>query len=193
MPTPPTVETILDMQRWWLFTVRGVFAVLFGLAALIWPGLTLLALIILWGAYAFVDGAMMLYLTLTHKEWPARWALGLIGALGLVTGLIALFWPGITATALLLLIAAWALVTGVLQIVDAIRLRKVMTNEWFYVITGVLTVLLGIILIVNPTAGALAFVITIGAFAILWGVVLVLFSLRLKRLDAGLAQPAPRA
>ena len=180
------------MQRWWLFTVRGVFAVLFGLAAVIWPGLTLLALIILWGAYTLIDGAMMLYLTLTHKEWPARWALGLIGALGLVTGLIALFWPGITATALLLLIAAWALVTGV-QIVDAIRLRKVMTNEWFYVITGALTVLLGIILIVNPTAGALAFVITIGAFAILWGVVLVLFSLRLKRLGADLAQPAPRA
>ena len=83
MPTPPTVETILGMQRWWLFTVRGVFAVLFGLAALIWPGLTLLALIILWGAYAFVDGAMMLYLTLTHtRSGPpagrsvssARWA-----------------------------------------------------------------------------------------------------------------------
>jgi uncharacterized membrane protein HdeD (DUF308 family) len=181
------------MQRWWLFTVRGVFAVLFGLAALIWPGLTLLALIILWGAYALVDGAMMLYLTLTHEEWPARWALGLVGALGLVTGLVALFWPGITATVLLLLIAAWALATGVLQIVNAIRLRKVMTNEWFYVVTGALTVLLGIILIVDPAAGALAFVITIGAFAILWGVVLVLFSLRLKRLGAGLAPRAPRA
>ncbi|SMD11590.1 HdeD family acid-resistance protein [Lentzea albidocapillata] len=175
------------MQRWWLFTVRGVFAVLFGLAALIWPGLTLLALIILWGAYALFDGATMLYLTLTHKEWPARWALGLIGVLGLVTGLIALFWPGITATALLLLIAVWALVTGALQIVDAIRLRKVMTNEWFYIVTGALTVLLGIILVVNPAAGALAFVITIGVFAILWGVVLVLFSLRLKQLDGGLA------
>ncbi|MDX8047850.1 DUF308 domain-containing protein [Lentzea sp. BCCO 10_0798] len=119
------------MQRWWLFTVRGVFAVLFGLAALVWPGLTLLALIILWGAYALFDGAMMLYLTLTHKEWPARWALGLIGVLGLVTGLIALFWPGITATALLLLIAVWALVAGVLQIVDAIRLQMftVFTTE----------------------------------------------------------------
>ena len=128
---------------------------------------------------------------------PAFWllvpgALGLIGVLGLVTGLIALFWPGITATALLLLIAAWALVTGVLQIVNAIRLRKVMTNEWFYIVTGALTVLLGIILVLNPAAGALAFVITIGAFAILWGVVLVLFSLRLKQLDGGLVQPAPR-
>ncbi|SES24457.1 Uncharacterized membrane protein HdeD, DUF308 family [Lentzea albida] len=193
MPSPATAETILAMQRWWLFTVRGVFAVLFGLAALVWPGLTLLALIILWGAYAFFDGVMTLYLTLTHKEWPARWALGLIGVLGLVTGLIALFLPGITANALLLLIAAWALVTGVLQIVDAIRLRKVMTNEWFYVVTGALTVLLGIILITNPAAGALAFVITIGVFAILWGVVLVLFSLRLKRLSDGRARHAQRA
>ncbi|MFD9704079.1 HdeD family acid-resistance protein [Lentzea sp. NPDC059081] len=180
------------MQRWWLFTVRGVFAVLFGVAALVWPGLTLIALIILWGAYVFFDGAMMLYLTFAHQEWPARWALGLVGVLGLVTGLVALFWPGITASALLLLIAVWALVAGVLQIVDAIRLRKVMRNEWFYVVTGVLTVLLGVILVLNPAAGALAFVITIGAFAILWGVVLVLFSLRLKRLDGGLARPAHR-
>jgi uncharacterized membrane protein HdeD (DUF308 family) len=178
------------MQRWWLFTVRGVFAVLFGLAALIWPDATLLVLILLWGAYTVVDGAMMLYATLTNPQWPARWALGLIGVLGLVTGLIALFWPGITATALLLLIAVWALVTGVLQIVDAIRLRKVMTNEWFYIVTGALTALLGVILIVNPAAGAMAFVITIGVFAILWGVVLVLFSLRLRRLGDVLA---PRA
>ncbi|HEX7306554.1 HdeD family acid-resistance protein [Lentzea sp.] len=181
------------MRRWWLFTVRGVFAVLFGVAALVWPGLTLLALIILWGAYVFFDGAMMLYLTITHEEWPARWALGLIGALGLVTGLVALFWPGITATALLLLIAVWALVTGVLQIVDAVRLSKVMTNEWFYVVTGALTALLGVVLVVNPAAGALAFVITIGVFAILWGVVLVLFSLRLRRLAGGPARPAHRA
>ncbi len=180
------------MQRWWIFTVRGVFAVLFGLAALVWPGLTLLALIILWGAYAFFDGAITLYLALTHKEWPARWAVGLIGALGLVTGLVALFWPGITATALLLLIAAWALVTGVLQVVDAIRLRQVMTNEWFYVVTGALTALLGVLLLMNPAAGAMAFVITIGAFAVLWGVVLVLFSLRLKQFDGGLSRRAQR-
>jgi uncharacterized membrane protein HdeD (DUF308 family) len=192
LPVPATAETILAMQRWWLFTVRGVLAVLFGVAALIWPGLTLLALIILWGAYAFFDGAMTLYLTLTHEEWPARWALGLVGVLGVVTGLVALFLPGITANALLLLIAAWALVTGVLQIVDAIRLRKVMTNEWFYVVTGALTVVLGLILIVNPAAGAMAFVITIGVFAILWGVVLVLFSLRLRQLAGGLAPRAQR-
>lgn len=193
MSSPATAETILAMQRWWLFTVRGVVAILFGLGALAWPDATLLVLILLWGAYTFVDGAMMLYATLTNPRWPARWALGLVGVLGVVTGLVALFWPGITATALLLLIAVWALVTGVLQIVDAIRLRKVMTNEWFYVVTGALTVLLGIILVLNPAAGALAFVITIGAFAILWGVVLVLFSLRLKQLGGALAQPAPRA
>ncbi len=178
------------MQRWWLFTLRGVVAILFGLGALVWPDATLLVLILLWGAYTFLDGVTTLYATVTHKEWPARWALGLIGVLGVVTGLVALFWPGITATALLLLIAAWALVTGVLQIVDAIRLRKVLANEWFYVVTGALTTLLGIILIVNPAAGATAFVVTIGVFAVLWGVVLVLFSLRLRQRGGVLA---PRA
>ncbi|SEQ45316.1 Uncharacterized membrane protein HdeD, DUF308 family [Lentzea xinjiangensis] len=178
------------MQRWWLFTARGVFAVLFGLAALTWPDLTLLALVVLWGVYAFTDGAMTLYATLTHEEWPARWVLGLAGVLGVVTGLVALFWPGVTATALLLLIAAWALVTGVLQIADAVRLRRVMTTEWFYVVTGALTVLLGVLLVMNPAAGAMAFVITIGAFAVLWGVVLVLFSLRLRQFGGVLARPA---
>ncbi|SDG91502.1 Uncharacterized membrane protein HdeD, DUF308 family [Lentzea fradiae] len=181
------------MRRWWLFTVRGVFAVLFGLAALVWPGLTLVALIVLWGAYVFFDGLVLLYLTLAHRAWPARWALGLIGVTGVATGLVAWFWPGLTATAFLLVIAVWTLVTGVVQIVDAVRLRAVMRNEWFYVVTGVLTVVLGVLLVLNPEAGALAFVITIGVFAILWGVVLVLFSLRLRQFDGGRARHAHRA
>ncbi|ANZ38701.1 hypothetical protein BBK82_24170 [Lentzea guizhouensis] len=178
------------MQRWWLFTLRGVVAILFGLGALAWPDATLLVLVLLWGAYTVIDGATTLYAAITHKHWPARWALAGIAVLGLVTGLVALFWPGLTATALLLLIAVWALVTGVLQIVDAVRLRKVITNEWFYVVTGALTTLLGIILIVNPAAGAMAFVVTIGVFAVLWGVVLVLFSLRLRQLAGAPAQRA---
>jgi uncharacterized membrane protein HdeD (DUF308 family) len=183
-------------RRWWLFALRGAFAILFGLMALAWPGITLLALVILWGAYTIVDGVTSLYLTFTHRQWPTadRVMHGVLGGLGLLAGLIALIWPGLTAGVLLLLIAVWSILTGVLQMVAAVRMRKVITNEWFYVLTGVLAVLLGVILIASPGSGALALVVTIGIFAILWGVVLLLFSFRLWKLTRssadGRAHPA---
>jgi uncharacterized membrane protein HdeD (DUF308 family) len=184
-------------QRWWLFTLRGGLALLFGVMALVWPGITVLALVLLWGAYALVDGVTGLYLSFTQREWPTadRVMQGVFGAVGLVAGIVAIVWPGITAGALLILIALWSIVVGVLQIAAAIRMRKVITNEWFYVVTGALAVLLGIILLASPGAGALALIVTIGIFAIMWGVVLLLFSFRLRSLTppsaAGHGQAAP--
>ena len=164
-------------RRWWLFALRGGFAILFGLLALIWPGLTLVALVVLWGAYTLVDGATELYLAVTHKDF----AHGVLGVVGVVAGLVALFWPGITALVLLVVIAVWAIVGGVLEIVTAVRLRKVIEHERFLALSGLLSVVLGIILLSTPSTGALALVVTIGAFAILWGIVLVLLSLRLRK------------
>jgi uncharacterized membrane protein HdeD (DUF308 family) len=164
-------------RRWWLFALRGAVAILFGLLALIWPGLTLVVLVVLWGAYTLVDGATELYLAITHRDVVH----GVLGVVGVVAGLVALFWPGITALALLVVIAVWAIVGGVLEIVTAIRLRKVIEHERFLVLSGVLSVVLGIILLATPSTGALALVVTIGAFAILWGIVLVLLSLRLRK------------
>lgn len=160
-----------------MFALRGAFAILFGVLALVWPGLTLVALVVLWGAYTLVDGASELYLAITHKDV----AHGALGALGVVAGLVALFWPGITALVLLVVIAVWAIVGGVLEIVTAIRLRKVVKHERFLALSGLLSVVLGIILLATPSTGALALVVTIGAFAILWGIVLVLLSLRLRK------------
>jgi uncharacterized membrane protein HdeD (DUF308 family) len=181
-------------RRWWLFALRGGIAILFGLLALIWPSITLVALVILWGAYSLVDGVMELYLAISHKGWPRadRWTHGLLGALGVAAGLVALFWPGITAMVLLVVIAVWAIIGGVLEIVAAIRLRKAIGNEWFLGLSGLLSVVLGVILLASPDTGALALVVTIGIFAILWGVVLVLLSLRLRKLAQASAQAQPQ-
>lgn len=183
-------------QRWWLFAVRGALAILFGLMALAWPGLTLLVLVFLWGFYAIIDGVTALYISFTQREWPTadRVMQGVLGTIGLIAGLVAIVWPGLTAGALLLVIAVWSIVAGIVQIAAAIRMRKVITNEWFSVVTGALAVLLGIILLASPGSGALALVVTIGIFAIMWGVVLLLFSFRLRSLTktvgAGRAAPA---
>ncbi|TWP46230.1 HdeD family acid-resistance protein [Lentzea tibetensis] len=184
-------------QRWGLFALRGALAILFGVMALVWPGITLLALVLLWGAYALVDGVTALYMSFTQREWPTadRVMQGVFGAIGVIAGIGAIAWPGLTVGALLIVIAVWAIVAGVIQIAAAIRMRKVVTNEWFYVLTGVLSVVLGIILFASPGSGALALVVTIGVFAIMWGVVLLLFSFRLRSLTghsaAGHGQAAP--
>jgi uncharacterized membrane protein HdeD (DUF308 family) len=176
--------TELLARRWWLFALRGAFAILFGLLALIWPAITLLALVILWGAYTLVDGVTELYLAITHREWPStdRVIHGVLGLLGVAAGVVALFWPGITALVLLVVIAVWAIFGGLLEIAAAFRLRKEIDNEWFLGLSGLLSVVLGVILLATPGSGALALVVTIGVFAILWGIVLVLLSLRLRKL-----------
>jgi uncharacterized membrane protein HdeD (DUF308 family) len=181
-------------RRWWLFALRGGIAILFGLLALIWPSITLVALVILWGAYTLVDGATELYLAISHKAWPSadRWMHGLLGALGVAAGLVALFWPSITALVLLVVIAVWAIITGVLEIVAALRLRKVIDNEWFLGLSGLLSVVLGVILLATPGSGALALVVTIGIFAILWGIVLVLLSLRLRKMATATTTAQPQ-
>jgi uncharacterized membrane protein HdeD (DUF308 family) len=172
--------------------LRGALAVLFGLLALVWPGITVLALVLLWGAYALVDGVASLGVALFgHGEH--RVVYGLLGVLGIVVGVITFAWPAITALALLVVIAVWALIAGVVQIAAAIRLRKVITNEWFLGISGALLVILGIVLIVQPATGAVGLVTAIGIFAIVWGIGLVMFGLRLRRLGSTVAHEGAQA
>jgi uncharacterized membrane protein HdeD (DUF308 family) len=172
-------------QNWWAIVLRGVCAVLFGLAAFIWPGLTLTILVLLYGAYALVDGVLAVIWSLAGRHPGAfPWGVLLAGVAGIFFGVITFLWPGLTALALLYLIAAWAIVRGVFEIVAAVHLRREIEGEWMLALSGVLSVLLGVVLILAPGAGALAVIWWIGAAAIVFGVLTILLGLRLKRLRA---------
>ena len=175
-------------RNWWVLAVRGALAALFGLLALIWPGITVLALVLLFGAYALVDGVMALYTALFDRGRPggrgAGW-LVLEGLAGVLAAIGAVVWPGITALVLLYLIAAWALVTGVAEILTAIRLRREIEGEWLMVLSGALSILFGLLAFLFPRAGALAVVWLIAAYAIAFGVVMMVLALRLRRHGAG--------
>ena len=164
---------ILFIGDWRMLAVRGVAAVLFGVAALVWPDLTLWALVVLFGAFVLVDGVMALVAAFTRSQETEgdRGLLVLHGLLGIAAGAITFFWPGITALALLYVIAAWAFLIGILRIVGAVRLRKVIDNEWLLALTGLLWIALGAVLVVTPGTGALAIVWAIGLLALLAGVV----------------------
>ena len=168
-------------RNWWLILLRGICAILFGVLTFIWPGVTLLTLVLLYGAYAFVDGVLALWAALVVGKTDARWWLLVIGLLGIAVGLVTVLMPGITALILLLFIAAWAIVIGVMQIIGAIRLRKEIDNEWMLIASGVLSVLFGVILVVQPGAGALGLLFVIGVYAVIYGVMLVSLALRLRK------------
>lgn len=167
-------------KSWWLILLRGIFAILFGLMAFVWPGLTLLTLIVLYGIYAIADGGVALYAALAGGAPVSRWWLLVAGLLGLAVGIVTLVWPGVTALALVIFIGLWALVRGVFEIVSAIQLRKVIDNEWWLVGSGLLSVLFGGVVLMAPGAGALALVWLIGAYAIAFGCLLVGLALRLR-------------
>ena len=170
-------------RYWWLVVLRGVLAILFGLAAFLWPGLTWLVLILLFGSYALVDGAFSLVMGFVSiKNEPRWWAFVLEGIVSILAGLIALFQPELTALILLYVIATWAIVTGVLEIAAAIRLRREIENEWLLGLAGAASILVGVLLFLQPEAGSLAVVWTIGAYALLFGVLWIALGLRLRNL-----------
>lgn len=177
---------IVDMEassrHWWVFGLRGIAAVLFGILAFAWPGVTLAVLVLLWGAYALVDGVLSL-ISAFRVENDHRWGLLIEGIVGIAAGLAAFVWPGLTALVLLYIIAAWAVITGVLELYAAVRLRKVIRNEWWLILSGIASLLFGIVLLAAPGAGALAVVWLIGFYAIVFGVLLIGLSVRLRSLS----------
>jgi uncharacterized membrane protein HdeD (DUF308 family) len=180
-------------RYWWSVALRGVLAVVFGVIALIWPDITLRALVLLYGFYALVDGLLALAALLVGGNLVRgrRGWLVVEGVAGIAAGVIAFLWPGITALVLLYLIAAWAIATGVLEIAVAVWLRRELRGEWLLALGGVVSVVFGIFLIVRPGEGAIAVVWALGLFAILFGVALIGLGLRLRRLGGGLGGPAP--
>ena len=172
-------------RRWWAVALRGVAAILFGVLALVWPGITVFALVIVFGAYALVDGAFTLAAAFGDQDGDrargGRAWLFTRGAAGILTGIIAAVWPGITALALLWVIAVWAAVTGVLDIVAAVQLRKQLRHEWLLALSGALSVLFGILLVAWPATGILTLILLIGVAAIAFGVTLLMLGLRLRQ------------
>lgn len=168
-------------RNWGLLLLRGILAIIFGILTFIWPGITLITLVILYGAFAFVDGVLAIAAAIRGGEPAPRWWLALIGVFGIAAGLLTAMWPQLTALVLLLFIAGWAIATGMMQIVGAIKLRKEIDDEWMLIASGVLSVMFGVLLALWPKAGALAMVFVIGAFAIMYGILLVSFALRLRR------------
>jgi uncharacterized membrane protein HdeD (DUF308 family) len=173
-PALPTLAT-----NWWALLLRGIAAVLFGLAALFWPGLTLFVLIVFFGAYALVDGILAIVAGIRGSE-GRRWLLLAEGVLGVLAGLITFFWPGMTALFLLFVISAWAIFTGLLKVVMAIFFRREVENAWLMGLSGVLSVLFGVVLAVLPGAGLLSLVWLIGIYALIVGVVLIVLGFRMR-------------
>jgi uncharacterized membrane protein HdeD (DUF308 family) len=178
------------VDHWWAFALRGLAAVVFGVLALVWPGVTVAVLVLLWGAYTLVDGVLSL-LAAFRTNQDHRWALVLEGVLGIGAGLVTFFWPGLTALVLLYIIAFWALVMGVLQIVAAFRLRRVIHNEWWMALSGAASLLFGIAVVLSPGAGALALVWLIATYAIVFGILLIILAFRLRGMGQQSRAPAP--
>jgi uncharacterized membrane protein HdeD (DUF308 family) len=168
-------------KNWWLLLLRGIAAIIFGVLAFAWPGLTLLTLILFYGAFALMDGVLAIVAAITGGAPGPRWWLAIVGLLGIAAGLLTFLMPGLSALVLLYFIAGWAIATGVFQIIGAIQLRKEIDNEWFLILGGVISVLFGLGMMVAPGAGALALVWVIGSYAVVIGAMFVALAFRLKK------------
>ena len=168
-------------KNWWLLLLRGIAAIIFGLLAFAWPGLTLVTLILFYGAFALVDGVLAIAAAITGGVPGSRWWLAIVGLLGIAAGLVTFLTPGLTALVLLFFIAGWAIVTGVFEIIGAIKLRKEIDIEWLLILGGIISVLFGVSMMLAPGAGALALVWVIGAYSVVLGVIFVALALRLRK------------
>lgn len=181
------MEMMILARNWGAIAIRGVAAILFGVLTFVVPGLTLTALVLLFGAYALVDGVFNIIAAVRRRAGdPPWWLLLLEGIVGVAAGVVTFVLPALTAVTLVYIIAAWAIVTGVLEIVAAVRLRRQLAGEWWLLLSGVLSVVFGALVMLAPAAGALALVLWIGAYAIVFGALLLALAFRLRRAHAEL-------
>ncbi len=181
-------------RNWWALLIRGIAAVIFGILAFSWPGATLVVIGILFGAYAFVDGVFAIVAAVraaqSHERW---WPFLLEGIVGLAIAAITVYDVGITLLALYLTIAAWAFITGILEIAAAIQLRKAIANEWLLILAGICSLLFGVLMIWHPIAAALAIIYIIAAYACVFGIIMIALAFRLRGHAATSAPPAATA
>jgi uncharacterized membrane protein HdeD (DUF308 family) len=168
-------------RNWWALLIRGIAAVIFGLLAIFWPGITAFALIILFGAYAFVDGVFALVSAFRAAQAHERWIAFVIeGIVGIVIAAFVVFYPGLAGLSIYFAIAIWAILTGILELVAAFQLRAMVPNEWMLILGGILSVVFGVLLIIYPIIGILTVIYLIGFYAILFGILMIAFSFRLR-------------
>jgi len=174
------VGTLLA-RNWWAVGLRGLAAIIFGILALLVPNITLIVLIAFFGAYVLIDGIFAVYLAIRGREHNRNWGWLLVeGIAGILIGILTFRWPGVTALVLLALIAAWAIITGIGGIFEAIELRREITNEWLLILSGAASVLFGLLLIIFPGTGALALIWLIGLYAIIFGLLLLVLAWQLR-------------
>ena len=181
----PSLEGLVKSalhRSWWLLLLRGIIAVAFGVATFVWPGISLVSLILVYGIYAVADGILALIAAIRGGGVAPRWWLALGGIASLIAGGLAFAWPGLTALVLVYLIGFWSIMRGVLEIVGAIRLRKEIANEWSLGAAGALSVIFGLILVIAPGAGALGLLWLIAAWAVLFGLLLIWVAFKVRTL-----------
>jgi uncharacterized membrane protein HdeD (DUF308 family) len=171
-----------DLARnWWLLALRGVLGILFGIVAFVWPDATLAALILVFGAYVFVDGIFAVVAGIRMRRQLSLWWLVLLeGVAGIILGVLTFRWPDITALILLTFIAAWSIVTGIFEIATAVRIRTMIANEWLMILSGVVSIVFGALLIAQPGAGEIAIVWLLGAYALLFGILTLMLAFRVR-------------
>ena len=185
----------LVTRDWWVFAIRGIAALVFGVLAFINPETTLTVLVFLFGAYVFVDGVALL-VALVRGDAVARkhgWAVGVMGVLGIVAGVVTFVSPGLTALSLLYIVAFWAIATGTFQVIAAVALRKELDNEFWMALGGVASVVFGAVLIAFPGEGLISLVWLVGIWAVVFGVSSLGLAYRLHEIDSALPKPAQGA
>jgi uncharacterized membrane protein HdeD (DUF308 family) len=167
-------------KRWWTLVVRGLLAIAFGILAIRVPGAAVMTLVVLFGVYAIAEGLSSLSMFLSPVAEGSGWV-GFSGIVSIAAGVIALIWPGITALALFYVIAFWAIILGIIELVAAVRYSSALENEWAYALSGLLWIAFGVIVIGWPRMGVVAMLALIATAAILRGVMLIVAGVRLRK------------
>jgi uncharacterized membrane protein HdeD (DUF308 family) len=173
---------LADLARnWWLLAIRGLFGILFGIGAFVWPEATLAALVLLFGSYSLVDGIFAVAAGIGMRgQQGLRWLMVIEGLAGIGLGVLTLLSPGLTALVLLYIVAGWSVITGAFEIASAVRLRKVIAHEWLLIFAGIASIIFGVFLIASPGPGALSLIWLIGSYALIFGILTVMLSFRLR-------------
>src|SRR4029078_1216683 len=169
MPLPHRPMLHALAKSWWVLLLRGIAAIVFGVLAFAWPGLTLVTLVLLYGAFALVGGVLSLTAPFSGSPKPIpTWWLIVVGLLGIGAGVVTFLWPGINAVLLVMFIGAWGVGHGVFESIGAVQLRKEIDNEWMLILGGLLSVLFGVVVLIAPGPGAVGLVWAIATHSIIF-------------------------